>query len=104
VPKGLEAAVAHVLANGKSRQAWLKKSLGTKSPYEANVRAKPVLIEFDRTIEQARGLLKEQPTRSTLTRIEIARMAEYHYATMLRNELLVAKPDRSQRNFKTAPP
>ena len=28
VPKALEAAVARVLANGKLRQPWLKKSLG----------------------------------------------------------------------------
>jgi hypothetical protein len=47
VPKGLEASVAQVLANGKLRQRWLKKSLGTKSPHEAKVRAKPVLIDFD---------------------------------------------------------
>jgi hypothetical protein len=40
VPKRLEAAVAQVLANGKSRLSWLKKSLGTKMAHEANVRAK----------------------------------------------------------------
>jgi integrase len=83
VPKGLEAAVARVLANGKPRQSWLKRSLGTKNLREANVRAKPVLIEFDRTIGHARELLKEQPTRTSLSPVEIARMAEYHYATML---------------------
>jgi Domain of unknown function (DUF6538) len=75
VPKGLEAAVARVLANGKPRLSWLKKSLGTKSAHEANVRVKPVLIEFDRTLAGAKELLKDQPTRTALTRIEIARMA-----------------------------
>jgi integrase len=86
VPKGLEALVAQVLANGKQRQTWLKKSLGTKSPHEAKIRGKPVLIEFDRTIERARDLLKERPTRTSLSRVEIARLAEYHYATVLGND------------------
>ena len=86
VPKGLEEAVARVLANGKGRQSWLKRSLGTKSLQEANIRAKPVLIEFDGIIEKARELLKEKPTRTALTRVEIKRMAEYHYATMLAND------------------
>jgi hypothetical protein len=53
---------------------------------EANIRAKPVLIEFDGIIEKARELLKETPTRTALTRVEITRMAEYHYATMLAND------------------
>jgi integrase len=86
VPKGLEEAVPRVLANGKRRQSWLKRSLGTKSLQEANIRAKPVLIEFDGIIEKARELLKEKPTRTALTRVEIKRMAEYHYATVLAND------------------
>src|SRR5262245_51700447 len=86
VPKGLEEAVARVLANGKQRQSWLKRSLGTKSLHEANIRAKPVLIDFDSIIEKARELLKEKPTRTALTPVEIKRMAEYRYATMLAND------------------
>ncbi len=86
VPKGLEEPVARVLANGKRRQSWLKRSLGTKSLHESNIRAKPVLMEFDGILERARALLKERPTRTTLTRVEIARMAEYHYATVLAND------------------
>jgi hypothetical protein len=46
VPKALEVAVAEVIANGKRRQPWLKKSLGTKSGHEANIRCRPVLMEF----------------------------------------------------------
>lgn len=46
VPKGLEEAVAKILDTGKTRQSWLKRSLGTKDPREANIRAKPVLIVF----------------------------------------------------------
>jgi integrase len=94
VPKGLEASVAQVLANGKLRQRWLKKSLGTKSPHEAKVRAKPVLIDFDRTIERARDLLKQQPTRKSLSPTEITRMAEYHYATVLANDAAVRREGR----------
>jgi hypothetical protein len=48
VPQHLEAAVARVLNGRKSRQSWLKRSLRTKDLATANVRAKPVLIEFDR--------------------------------------------------------
>jgi integrase len=94
VPKGLEEAVARVLANGKSRQSWLKRSLGTKNLHEANIRGKPVLMEFDRILERARQLLKEQPTRTALTRIEITRMAEYHHATMLGNDTAVRRDFR----------
>ena len=101
VPKALEAAVARVLANGKLRQPWLKKSLGTKSPHEANIRAKPVLMEFDRTIESARELLKQQPTRTSLTRVEIARMAEFYYATLLGNDAAARREARQiAANFR----
>jgi hypothetical protein len=94
VPKGLEEAVPRVLENGKHRQAWLKRSLGTKSAHEANIRAKPVLIEFDRTIDRARDLLKQQPTRKALSTTEIARVAEYHYATVLGNDAAVRREAR----------
>jgi hypothetical protein len=63
-----------------------QKALGTKSAHEANIRAKPVLIEFDRTIESARQLVKEQPLRNSLSRVEIARMAEFYYAMQLGND------------------
>jgi integrase len=86
VPKRLEAAVAQALESRKPRLSWLKKSLGTKRASEANVRVKPVLIEFDKTLARAEGLLKERPIRASLTQIEIARMAEYYYATLLAND------------------
>ena len=53
VPKWLEQATAEVLGNGKSRQVFLKRSLDTKDLREANIRAKPVLMEFDRVLAQA---------------------------------------------------
>lgn len=56
-PKGLQAAVARELNNGKSVQKHLKRSLGTKDLREANIRAKPVLAEFDRIIARAKASL-----------------------------------------------
>ena len=53
VPERLQAVVARILDNGKARQVWLKKSLGTKVVAQANVRAKPVQMEFDRILAQA---------------------------------------------------
>jgi hypothetical protein len=47
VPERLRANVAHLLDDGKPKQVWLKKSLGTKVLSVANVRAKPVQMEFD---------------------------------------------------------
>ena len=60
VPAHLQEAVADVLDNGKPRQVWLKRSLGTKDRSEANRRVKVVQIEFDRTLERATGLLVER--------------------------------------------
>ena len=97
VPKGLVEAVARVLAQGKRRQSWLKRSLGTKRLHEANIRAKSVLMEFDGIIEKARELLKEKPTRTALTRVEIKRMAEYHYATTLANDAAARRHAREIR-------
>jgi hypothetical protein len=83
VPKRLEQATATVLGVPKQRQSWLKKSLGTKDLREANVRAKPVLMEFDRVLSRAEALIADRPVRANLTETEIERMAELHYATLL---------------------
>ncbi|WLA74779.1 site-specific integrase [Bradyrhizobium diazoefficiens] len=86
-PKGLQAAVARELNNGKPVQKHLKRSLGTKDLREANIRAKPVLAEFDRIIAKAKASLKSTsvPTlkRTSLNDTEIKRMAEYVYAKAL---------------------
>jgi hypothetical protein len=87
VPDRLQAAVARVLNSGKSRQVFLKKSLGTKALKEANTRAKPVLMDLDRTLAKAEALLttpeQPRPLRTSLSDIEIKRMAEYTYAKAL---------------------
>jgi hypothetical protein len=83
VPVHLQEAVARVLSNGKARQTWLKRSLGTKDVEQANRIAKPVLIEFDRTLDRARALIAERPLRTTLSPVEIKRMTDYYYAAKL---------------------
>ena len=86
VPQKLEAAVAVVMGNGKSRQSWLKRSLATKDREEAKVRAKPILIDFDQTLSRASALLKAKPVRTSLTHVEIRRIAEGFYANILEED------------------
>ncbi|MBR1281587.1 site-specific integrase [Bradyrhizobium sp. AUGA SZCCT0177] len=84
VPERLQTAVARVLDQGKERQSFLKKSLGTKDLKTANVRAKPVLAGFDRTLSAATALAEPAPAaRASLNATEIARMAEYVFAEQL---------------------
>jgi len=86
VPKDLEEPAAKVLGHWKPRIAWLKRSLGTKDLREANIRAKPVLMDFDRILARAKAILVEQPVRTTLSQIEIDRIADHYYASLLAND------------------
>ena len=86
VPLRLQQAVARILENGRSKQVWLKRSLGTKVLREANVRGKPVQMEFDRIIAEAEAQLKERPLRTSLTDTEIKRIAEFLYAHELADD------------------
>jgi integrase len=88
VPKRLQEAVARVLDTDKPRRVFLKKSLGTKNPKEAKAAAPHVLSDFGRIIGQAEALLKEQPVVTVLTDAQIKRMAEAHYASILRHDEL----------------
>jgi hypothetical protein len=83
VPQRLQEAVASILDKGKDKQVWLKRSLGTKALTEANVRAKPMLMEFDQIIARAEDQLKEQPLRSSLSGIEIKRITDFFLARAL---------------------
>ena len=84
MPKKLEEATARVLANGRSRSSWLKRSLRTKDQREANIRAKHVLIEFDSILARAEASLRAvPPLRTNLSDQEIERIADYHYAAIL---------------------
>jgi integrase len=90
VPARLQAAVAQILGNGKERQSYLKKSLGTKDFKAANVRAKPVLAGFDRIIREATALaakpLVRKTQRTSLNSAELARMAEALYGKLLADD------------------
>jgi len=83
VPAKLEEAVSRVLGAPRQRVSWLKRSLRTKDLREANIRAKPALIEFDRTLARAAALLDDLPKRNNLSDAEIERIADYHYARIL---------------------
>jgi integrase len=91
VPERLQEAVARVLDQGKDRQTFLKKSLGTKDLKEANVRAKPVLAGFDRVFAEAEQLLAARPMRESLSAIEIKRLSEIYYASMLDHDETVRR-------------
>ena len=80
VPKRLEAATATVLGNGKSRVSWLKKTLRTKDKRQAEITAKPVMMNFDRILADAEALLAERPLRTELSETEIKQLADYFYA------------------------
>jgi len=86
VPERLQEAVARVLKSEKPKQVFLKKSLGTKVLREANVAATHVLADFNRTLASAEALLKERPVVATLSDALIKRMAEWVYATTLRED------------------
>src|SRR5437879_6061691 len=79
VPDRLQHAVARFRGLNKPRLVFLKTSLGTKNLRDANVRAKLVLADFDRTLREAEALLKQPNTpvslRTTLNDAEIKRMA-----------------------------
>jgi integrase len=88
VPERLQEAVARVIDADEPRRVFLKKSLGTKNPKEAKAAAPHVLADFGQIIGQAEALLKEQPVVTVLTDAQIKRMAEAHYASILRHDEL----------------
>ena len=80
VPKALEAATATVTGASKARVSWLKETLRTKDQKQAKIRAKPVMMKFDRVLAQAEALLVERPLRTSLNEKEIQQLANYFYA------------------------
>jgi len=82
----LQAGVARILARGKDRQSFLKKSLGTKDLKAANVRAKPIQAGFDRVLGEAEQLLAARPLRASLSAVEIKRMAEALFGKLLADD------------------
>jgi len=86
VPKRLEQATAQVLGNGKPRQTFLMKSLGTKELAEAKRKAPSVLMQFDRVLAQAGVRIAERPLRTTLSELEITRIADHVFVATLAND------------------
>ena len=80
VPKALEGATATVVGASKPRVSWLKETLRTKDQKQAKIRAKPVMMKFDRVLAQAEALLAEHPLRTSLSEKEIQQIADYFYA------------------------
>jgi hypothetical protein len=86
VPAKLEKAVATIRGVSRSRVVWLKKSLRTKDVRQANIKAKPVLVEFDRILARATALLKSAPVTTDLSEALIERIADYLYSWMLEED------------------
>jgi hypothetical protein len=101
VPKRLEQPTAELLGNGKSRQTFLKRTLDTKDLREANIRAKPILIEFDRILAQVEAMTVERPMRTTLQRREIEQIANYFYAHQLAADDVDRREGGSERLFQS---
>jgi hypothetical protein len=86
VPAKLEETVPTVLGGARPRRAWLKQSLHTMDLREANIKAKPVLMEYDRVLAKAAALLQEIPLVSDLSEAHIEQMAAYLYSSMLEED------------------
>ena len=82
VPDKLQAAVAQIMGSDKPKVSWLKQSLRTKDERQANVRAKPVMMDFDKIIAKAEASLKQRPVQSSLSDAEIGRIAAYHLSAV----------------------
>jgi hypothetical protein len=86
VPVKLVQAVPKVLGLSRPKMSWLKRSLRTKDPREANIKAKPVLVQFDGVLARAAVLLQEVPLVAELSETAINRMADYLHASMLQED------------------
>ncbi|HRF09991.1 MAG TPA: site-specific integrase [Xanthobacteraceae bacterium] len=86
VPERLQEAVAQVQGSPKPRVSWLKRSLHTKDLRDANIKAKPILIEFDRVLAKAEALAAERPLVTDLDEKRMQQIAAYHYACILEED------------------
>jgi integrase len=104
VPKRLEQPTAEFLGNGKSRQIFLKRTLDTKDLREANIRAKPVLMEFDRILAQAEALTVQRIMRATLEQREIEQITNYFFAHQLAIDDENRRDGGSEQLFQSVAP
>ena len=86
VPEHLQEAVARIQNSDKPRVAWLKRSLRTRDPREANILAKPILVEFDQLLARAEALVADRPLLKELDDRRIKKIADYHYAFILEED------------------
>jgi integrase len=101
VPPELAGAVARLTGSARERQSWLQRSLRTKDSREANIRAKPVLIEFDRILEKAKALAGPRKLRIELSDSEIKRISDFFYATSLEEDDLLRSEDDSEGLYQS---
>lgn len=101
VPPELAEAVARVTGSSRSRQSWLQRSLRTKDPREANILAKPVLIEFDRILAKAKVLVGPRTVRTDLSDSEIKRIADFFYASTLEEDEVARAEDDSEELYQS---
>ena len=86
VPEHLKGAVARLLNSPKERVSWLKRTLRTKDVREANILAKPHLMEFDSILAKASALTEKKPLRKELAEREIRKIAEHHLHAQRRRQ------------------
>ena len=107
VPERLQGAVARVLDQGKQRQSFLKKSLGTKELKAANVSTNPVLAGFDRVMRDATAIVSREAVppanHTSLNAAEIARMSEALYGRIVQQARITFEPRFSKRYRNVRP-
>jgi hypothetical protein len=90
VKKHLREAVVRLLGKrGKDGQTYLQQSLRTKDKAEAKRRLPAVLIQFNETLKNAEALIAPEPVlppRTTLSKVEIERLAQEIYAKTLSDD------------------
>lgn len=101
VPPELAEAVARVTGSTSQRKSWLQRSLRTKDAREANILAKPILIEFDQILEQAKALAGPRRLRADLSDGEIKRMADFFYASTLEEDDIVRSEMSSEGLYQS---
>jgi len=101
VPPELAGVVARLTGSARERQSWLQRSLRTKDFREANIRAKPVLIEFDKILEKAKALAGPRQLRMELSDSEIKRISEFFYARCLEDDDTFRSEDDSEEVYQS---
>jgi len=70
----------------QTEAGFLQRSLRTKEKRDAERRAIPLLLEFDRILAQAEALIAERPLRQSLTEAEIKAIADFYASELASDE------------------